>query len=126
MRFYSFYISIHVCNVIFLNFRFNSHHVTLLTGKEHNFNKYEDDYITDLNTPYDYESVMHYRPLSRMRQSPPSPPPYHISMRSLGRGSTSVLLTSSGSTACMTVVGALNVTERQLTSSCSQTVNCLS
>lgn len=31
---------------------------------EHNFNKYEDDFITDLNTPYDYESVMHYRPLS--------------------------------------------------------------
>lgn len=34
------------------------------TGKEHNFAKYEDDFITDLNTPYDYESVMHYRPLS--------------------------------------------------------------
>ncbi|XP_075893838.1 meprin A subunit alpha [Nelusetta ayraudi] len=33
-------------------------------GKEHNFAKYEDDFITDLNTPYDYESVMHYRPLS--------------------------------------------------------------
>ncbi|XP_056873464.1 meprin A subunit alpha [Takifugu flavidus] len=33
-------------------------------GKEHNFNKYEDDFITDLNTPYDYESIMHYRPLS--------------------------------------------------------------
>ncbi|XP_056150452.1 meprin A subunit alpha [Lampris incognitus] len=33
-------------------------------GREHNFNKYEDDFITDLNTPYDYESVMHYRPLS--------------------------------------------------------------
>lgn len=64
MRFYSFYISIHVCHVIFFNFHFNSHHVTLLTGKEHNFNKYEDDYITDLNTPYDYESIMHYRPLS--------------------------------------------------------------
>lgn len=30
----------------------------------HNFNKYEDDFITDLNTPYDYESIMHYRPLS--------------------------------------------------------------
>lgn len=43
----------------------HSHLVTLvLTGKEHNFNKYEDDYITDLNTPYDYESIMHYRPLS--------------------------------------------------------------
>ncbi|XP_054474637.1 meprin A subunit alpha [Anoplopoma fimbria] len=33
-------------------------------GMEHNFNKYEDDFITDLNTPYDYESIMHYRPLS--------------------------------------------------------------
>lgn len=37
---------------------------SVLTGKEHNFAKYEDDFITDLNTPYDYESVMHYRPLS--------------------------------------------------------------
>lgn len=37
---------------------------TLPLGKEHNFNKYEDDFITDLNTPYDYESIMHYRPLS--------------------------------------------------------------
>ncbi|XP_049612773.1 meprin A subunit alpha [Syngnathus scovelli] len=33
-------------------------------GMEHNFNKYDDDFITDLNTPYDYESIMHYRPLS--------------------------------------------------------------
>lgn len=33
-------------------------------GMEHNFNKYEDDYITDMNTAYDYESIMHYRPLS--------------------------------------------------------------
>uniref|UniRef100_A0A665V0V4 Meprin A subunit n=1 Tax=Echeneis naucrates TaxID=173247 RepID=A0A665V0V4_ECHNA len=33
-------------------------------GKQHNFNKYEDDFVTDLNTPYDYESIMHYRPLS--------------------------------------------------------------
>ncbi|KAL2082404.1 hypothetical protein ACEWY4_022222 [Coilia grayii] len=36
----------------------------IIEGKEHNFNKYEDDTITDLNTPYDYESIMHYRPLS--------------------------------------------------------------
>lgn len=36
----------------------------LLTGKQHNFNKYQADVITDLNTPYDYESIMHYRPLS--------------------------------------------------------------
>lgn len=36
----------------------------ILEGREHNFNKYEDDFITDLNTPYDYESVMHYRPFS--------------------------------------------------------------
>lgn len=33
-------------------------------GMEHNFNKYEDDFITDLNTAYDYESIMHYRPKS--------------------------------------------------------------
>ncbi|KAM9339530.1 meprin A subunit alpha [Symphorus nematophorus] len=33
-------------------------------GKEHNFNKYEDDFVTDMNTPYDYESIMHYRPKS--------------------------------------------------------------
>nr|XP_057945145.1 meprin A subunit alpha-like isoform X2 [Doryrhamphus excisus] len=33
-------------------------------GMEHNFVKFEDDFITDLNTPYDYESIMHYRPLS--------------------------------------------------------------
>ncbi|XP_054617721.1 meprin A subunit alpha [Dunckerocampus dactyliophorus] len=33
-------------------------------GMEHNFVKYEDDFITDLNTAYDYESIMHYRPLS--------------------------------------------------------------
>ncbi|OXB83289.1 UNVERIFIED_CONTAM: hypothetical protein H355_001726 [Colinus virginianus] len=36
----------------------------ILTGREHNFNKYDDGYITDLNTPYDYESVMHYAPFS--------------------------------------------------------------
>uniref|UniRef100_W5KRZ7 Meprin A subunit n=1 Tax=Astyanax mexicanus TaxID=7994 RepID=W5KRZ7_ASTMX len=36
----------------------------IISGKEHNFNKYTDDFITDLNTPYDYESIMHYRPLS--------------------------------------------------------------
>ncbi|XP_053317208.1 meprin A subunit alpha [Spea bombifrons] len=33
-------------------------------GLEHNFNKYDDGFITDLNTPYDYESVMHYGPFS--------------------------------------------------------------
>ncbi|KAM3930321.1 meprin A subunit alpha-like isoform 1-T1 [Leptodactylus fuscus] len=33
-------------------------------GREHNFNVYDDKFITDLNTPYDYESVMHYAPLS--------------------------------------------------------------
>ncbi|KAM9196224.1 LOW QUALITY PROTEIN: meprin A subunit alpha-like [Mergus octosetaceus] len=31
---------------------------------EHNFLKYDDSFITDLNTPYDYESVMHYAPYS--------------------------------------------------------------
>ncbi|KAF2987122.1 hypothetical protein EK904_012058, partial [Melospiza melodia maxima] len=36
----------------------------IIEGKEHNFVKYDDTYITDLNTPYDYESVMHYQPFS--------------------------------------------------------------
>ncbi|XP_042359354.1 meprin A subunit alpha [Plectropomus leopardus] len=36
----------------------------IVEGMEHNFNKYNDDFITDLNTPYDYESIMHYRPFS--------------------------------------------------------------
>ncbi|KFQ24797.1 Meprin A subunit alpha, partial [Merops nubicus] len=36
----------------------------IIEGKEHNFVKYDDSFITDLNTPYDYESVMHYAPLS--------------------------------------------------------------
>ncbi|KAM8952686.1 meprin A subunit alpha [Pelodytes ibericus] len=33
-------------------------------GLQHNFNTYDDNFITDLNTPYDYESVMHYGPYS--------------------------------------------------------------
>ncbi|NWI86641.1 MEP1A protein, partial [Pitta sordida] len=36
----------------------------IIPGKEHNFVKYDDSYITDLNTPYDYESLMHYEPFS--------------------------------------------------------------
>ncbi|NXD12143.1 MEP1A protein, partial [Nothocercus nigrocapillus] len=36
----------------------------ILTGWEHNFLKYDDSFISDLNTPYDYESVMHYAPFS--------------------------------------------------------------
>ncbi|XP_042121718.2 meprin A subunit alpha [Peromyscus maniculatus bairdii] len=36
----------------------------ILPDYEHNFNIYDDNYITDLNTPYDYESVMHYDPFS--------------------------------------------------------------
>lgn len=35
-----------------------------MTGLGHNFNKYKDNFITDQNTPYDYESIMHYRPFS--------------------------------------------------------------
>ena len=34
------------------------------TGYEHNFNTYDDNIITDLNTPCDYDSVMHYGPFS--------------------------------------------------------------
>ncbi|XP_019376535.1 PREDICTED: meprin A subunit alpha [Gavialis gangeticus] len=36
----------------------------VISGYEHNFVKYDDQFITDLNTPYDYESVMHYAPFS--------------------------------------------------------------
>ncbi|TKC52499.1 hypothetical protein EI555_018199 [Monodon monoceros] len=36
----------------------------ILPGYQHNFNTYDDNFITDLNTPYDYESLMHYEPLS--------------------------------------------------------------
>ncbi|NXC14338.1 MEP1A protein, partial [Corythaeola cristata] len=36
----------------------------IISGMEHNFDKYDDTVITDLNTPYDYESVMHYAPYS--------------------------------------------------------------
>ncbi|XP_010075039.1 PREDICTED: meprin A subunit alpha isoform X2 [Pterocles gutturalis] len=36
----------------------------IITGKDHNFAKYDDSFITDLNTPYDYESLMHYAPFS--------------------------------------------------------------
>ncbi|CAL8394437.1 meprin A subunit alpha [Gadus morhua] len=36
----------------------------VIPGMEHNFNKYNDDFITDQNTAYDYESIMHYRPFS--------------------------------------------------------------
>ncbi|NWH70486.1 MEP1A protein, partial [Piaya cayana] len=41
----------------------------ILEGGEHNFVKYDDGYITDLNTPYDYESVMHYGPFSFNKNS---------------------------------------------------------
>uniref|UniRef100_A0A8D0HTX5 Meprin A subunit n=1 Tax=Sphenodon punctatus TaxID=8508 RepID=A0A8D0HTX5_SPHPU len=36
----------------------------ILSGQAHNFVKYDDSRITDLNTPYDYESLMHYAPFS--------------------------------------------------------------
>ncbi|XP_072418112.1 meprin A subunit alpha-like isoform X1 [Chiloscyllium punctatum] len=36
----------------------------IIPGMEHNFVVYDDNYITDLNTPYDYESLMHYAPFS--------------------------------------------------------------
>ncbi|XP_048452552.1 meprin A subunit alpha [Rhincodon typus] len=36
----------------------------IIPGMEQNFVVYDDSYITDLNTPYDYESVMHYAPFS--------------------------------------------------------------
>ncbi|CAN0268704.1 meprin A subunit alpha [Lampetra fluviatilis] len=40
----------------------------ILAGKENNFEKYPDDEVDNLNTPYDYESVMHYAPLSFNKQ----------------------------------------------------------
>uniref|UniRef100_A0A3B3SNL0 Metalloendopeptidase n=1 Tax=Paramormyrops kingsleyae TaxID=1676925 RepID=A0A3B3SNL0_9TELE len=36
----------------------------VLPGMGHNFNKYDDSFVTDQNTAYDYESIMHYRPYS--------------------------------------------------------------
>ncbi|KAM4632734.1 meprin A, alpha (PABA peptide hydrolase), tandem duplicate 1 [Polymixia lowei] len=41
----------------------------VIPGLEHNFNKYNDDFITDQNTAYDYESIMHYRPFSFNKNS---------------------------------------------------------
>ncbi|XP_006776481.1 PREDICTED: meprin A subunit alpha [Myotis davidii] len=36
----------------------------IIPDHQHNFNTYDDNFITDLNTPYDYESLMHYAPFS--------------------------------------------------------------
>uniref|UniRef100_A0A4X2K833 Meprin A subunit n=1 Tax=Vombatus ursinus TaxID=29139 RepID=A0A4X2K833_VOMUR len=36
----------------------------IISGYGHNFNTYNDSIITDLNNPYDYESLMHYAPFS--------------------------------------------------------------
>ncbi|XP_045399642.1 meprin A subunit alpha [Lemur catta] len=36
----------------------------IISDYEQNFDVYDDSFITDLNTPYDYESVMHYGPYS--------------------------------------------------------------
>ncbi|XP_055468208.1 meprin A subunit alpha [Psammomys obesus] len=36
----------------------------IIPDYKHNFDTYDDKSITDLNTPYDYESVMHYEPFS--------------------------------------------------------------
>ncbi|XP_067840408.1 meprin A subunit alpha-like [Heptranchias perlo] len=41
----------------------------IIPGMEHNFVVYDDNYITDLNSPYDYESVMHYAPFSFNKNS---------------------------------------------------------
>lgn len=38
-------------------------------GQAYNFDKYDDSFISDLNTPYDYESVMHYGPYSFNKNS---------------------------------------------------------
>ncbi|XP_023589886.1 meprin A subunit alpha [Trichechus manatus latirostris] len=36
----------------------------IIPGYQHNFNTYNDSFITDLNTPYDYESLVYYTPFS--------------------------------------------------------------
>ncbi|KAF7239478.1 Meprin A subunit alpha [Varanus komodoensis] len=41
----------------------------VLPDQIHNFKKYGDSYLTDLNTPYDYESIMHYGPFSFSKNS---------------------------------------------------------
>nr|XP_060625968.1 meprin A subunit alpha-like [Anolis sagrei ordinatus] len=41
----------------------------VLPDQAHNFNKYGSNYLTDLNTPYDYESIMHYGPSSFAKNS---------------------------------------------------------
>uniref|UniRef100_A0A8C0W157 Meprin A subunit n=1 Tax=Castor canadensis TaxID=51338 RepID=A0A8C0W157_CASCN len=45
----------------------------IISGYKHNFDTYDDSFITDLNTPYDYESLMHYAPFSfNKNQSSPT------------------------------------------------------
>ncbi|XP_062971918.1 meprin A subunit alpha-like [Elgaria multicarinata webbii] len=41
----------------------------IIDGQAYNFDKYDDSFITDLNTPYDYESIMHYGPYSFNKNS---------------------------------------------------------
>ncbi|XP_070588514.1 meprin A subunit alpha-like isoform X2 [Erythrolamprus reginae] len=41
----------------------------IIDGKAYNFDKYDDSFISDLNTPYDYESVLHYGPYSFNKNS---------------------------------------------------------
>lgn len=36
------------------------HWENIRRGREHNFNKYNETFVTDFNVTYDYESVMHY------------------------------------------------------------------
>ncbi|XP_051008891.1 meprin A subunit alpha [Acomys russatus] len=36
----------------------------IIPDYKYNFDIYDDNILTDLNTPYDYESLMHYRPFS--------------------------------------------------------------
>ncbi|XP_063078231.1 meprin A subunit alpha-like [Engraulis encrasicolus] len=42
----------------------NIHWDQIEPGLEHAFDKYDDTFITDQNTAYDYESIMHYGPYS--------------------------------------------------------------
>lgn len=44
----------------------------IYTGKEHNFNKYDNGTVTDYGIGYDYTSVMHYSSHAFSRNGEPT------------------------------------------------------